>query len=250
MRCPQKSSTSAGRSASRWTPPPPPTAPTIRRDVDPTPRRGRHSAGSRRGSRRAAAQPSLRHRRDALGSARGDGRTGRAAANVRANANCAEETGYIAAKWRSLGYLYASPGVLDEKLHLFVAEELTPGPARPEPDEQLHPVTVRFDEAIRMCLAGEIKDAKTVTRCCCGSGRNRNADDADFDADSRRIEDEVWFDPFHPRGFIPRHPRSDCPSVSSATRSAPGTSRAARPWHDHDAAVGDREAAAAVELRS
>lgn len=75
----------------------------------------------------------------------------------------AEETGYVANKWRSLGYLYASPGVLDEKLHLFVAEELTPGQANPEPDEQLHPVTVRFDEAIRMCLAGEIKDAKTIT---------------------------------------------------------------------------------------
>src|SRR5262249_33131748 len=49
----------------------------------------------------------------------------------------AEETGYAAAKWRSLGYLYASPGVMDEKLHLFIAEELTPGLARPEPDEQL-----------------------------------------------------------------------------------------------------------------
>jgi ADP-ribose pyrophosphatase len=75
----------------------------------------------------------------------------------------AEETGYVATKWRSLGFLYASPGVLDEKLHLFVAENLTPGPAKPEPDEQLHPVTVRFDEAIRMSLAGEIKDAKTIT---------------------------------------------------------------------------------------
>lgn len=75
----------------------------------------------------------------------------------------AEETGYTAAKWRSLGYLYASPGVLDERLHLFVAEELTPGPARPEPGELLHPVTLRLDDAIRMCLTGEIKDAKTVT---------------------------------------------------------------------------------------
>ena len=75
----------------------------------------------------------------------------------------AEETGYTAAKWRSLGYLYASPGVLDEKLHLFVAEELTPGPARPEADEQLHPVTLRFADAIQMCLTGEIKDAKTIT---------------------------------------------------------------------------------------
>jgi len=75
----------------------------------------------------------------------------------------AEETGYVAAKWRSLGYLYASPGVLDERLHLFVAQELTPGPAKPEADEQLQPVVVRFDEAIRMCLAGEIRDAKTIT---------------------------------------------------------------------------------------
>ena len=75
----------------------------------------------------------------------------------------AEETGYVAAKWRSLGYLYASPGVLDEKLHLFVAEELTPGPAHPEPGEELQPVTMRLDDAIRMCLAGEIRDAKTVT---------------------------------------------------------------------------------------
>ncbi|HJZ55158.1 MAG TPA: NUDIX hydrolase [Gemmataceae bacterium] len=74
-----------------------------------------------------------------------------------------EETGYHAAKWRSLGFLYASPGVLDEKLHLFIAEDLTPGPAEPEVEEQLEPVTLRLDEAIGMCLAGEIKDAKTIT---------------------------------------------------------------------------------------
>jgi ADP-ribose pyrophosphatase len=74
-----------------------------------------------------------------------------------------EETGYRAAMWRCLGYLYASPGVLDEKLHLFVAEELTPGPMLPEADEDLEPVIIRFDEAIRMCLTGEIKDAKTIT---------------------------------------------------------------------------------------
>jgi ADP-ribose pyrophosphatase len=74
-----------------------------------------------------------------------------------------EETGYAAAKWRSLGYLYASPGVLDEKLHLFVAEELTAGEARPEPDEELEPVIVRLGDAVRMCLDGTIRDAKTVT---------------------------------------------------------------------------------------
>lgn len=74
-----------------------------------------------------------------------------------------EETGYTAAEWRSLGYLYASPGVLDEKLHLFVARGLTPGPMSPEADEQLEPVTLEFDAALRMCLTGEIKDAKTIT---------------------------------------------------------------------------------------
>ena len=74
-----------------------------------------------------------------------------------------EETGYRAAKWRSLGFIYASPGLLDEKLHLFIAEELTPGDARPEPDEQLEPVVVKLDEAIQMCLNGTIRDAKTVT---------------------------------------------------------------------------------------
>jgi ADP-ribose pyrophosphatase len=74
-----------------------------------------------------------------------------------------EETGYTAARWRSLGYLYASPGVLDEKLHLFVAEDLTSGPARPEADEQLEPQVVPWSQALAMALDGTIKDAKTIT---------------------------------------------------------------------------------------
>jgi ADP-ribose pyrophosphatase len=74
-----------------------------------------------------------------------------------------EETGYMADEWNYLGYLFASPGVLNEKLHLFIAQRLTAGVMNPEPDEQLQPQTVRFDEALRMCLAGEIKDAKTIT---------------------------------------------------------------------------------------
>jgi ADP-ribose pyrophosphatase len=75
----------------------------------------------------------------------------------------AEETGYTAAAWRSLGYLYASPGVLDEKLHLFVAQQLTPGEMHLEPTEKLEPHIVPFSQAVAMCLDGTIKDAKTVT---------------------------------------------------------------------------------------
>lgn len=74
-----------------------------------------------------------------------------------------EETGYSAGRWRSLGFLYASPGVLDEKLHLFVAEDLTPGEAHPEADEHLKPKIVPWPDALRMALNGAIKDAKTIT---------------------------------------------------------------------------------------
>lgn len=74
----------------------------------------------------------------------------------------AEETGYTAEKWTYRGFLYASPGVLDEKLHLFIAEGLTPGAMRPEADEQIEAVTLTLAEAVRMCIEGEIKDAKTI----------------------------------------------------------------------------------------
>lgn len=75
----------------------------------------------------------------------------------------AEETGYVAGRWQYLNYFYASPGVLDEKLHLFVAQDLTPGAARPEADEQLEPKVVRWADALTMVLDGTIKDSKTAT---------------------------------------------------------------------------------------
>lgn len=74
-----------------------------------------------------------------------------------------EETGYTASKWTEKGFLFASPGVLNEKLHLFIAENLTAGPSRLEADEQLEPVIVKLSDAIQMCVDGQIKDAKTIT---------------------------------------------------------------------------------------
>jgi ADP-ribose pyrophosphatase len=82
---------------------------------------------------------------------------------VAARRELQEETGYTAATWRSLGYLYASPGVLDEKLHLFVATDLTPGPTALEPDEEMESVILPLTEAVAMCLDGRVRDAKTVT---------------------------------------------------------------------------------------
>lgn len=74
-----------------------------------------------------------------------------------------EETGYTAAEWQYLGYLYASPGVLNEKLHLFIARGLSAGEASPEPGEDLEPVILPLTRAMAMIDEGEIKDAKTVT---------------------------------------------------------------------------------------
>lgn len=89
-----------------------------------------------------------------------------------------EETGYTAKTWHYLGFLYASPGVLDEKLHLFVAEGLTAGTARPEVDEQLEPKTVTWDEAMRMALDGTIKDAKTITSLLLWDRRRQRGSEA------------------------------------------------------------------------
>ncbi|QVL32930.1 NUDIX hydrolase [Telmatocola sphagniphila] len=74
-----------------------------------------------------------------------------------------EETGYKATQWTYLGYLFASPGVMNEKLHLYIAENLTQHEAQPEPDEQLEPITLTMDEALKMCFDGRIKDSKTVS---------------------------------------------------------------------------------------
>jgi len=74
----------------------------------------------------------------------------------------AEETGYRAGRITSLGRFWMSPGILRERMHLFVAEDLVPGPQALEPGEQITTRVVSFDEAVAMCRDGRIEDAKTV----------------------------------------------------------------------------------------
>jgi ADP-ribose pyrophosphatase len=74
----------------------------------------------------------------------------------------AEETGYRAASWRKLREFYPSPGVLSERMHFFVARQLTPGPSRPERDEELEPLVLPWEEALRWAYDGTIRDAKTL----------------------------------------------------------------------------------------
>jgi ADP-ribose pyrophosphatase len=74
----------------------------------------------------------------------------------------AEETGYHAALWRKLREFYPSPGVLSERMYLYVAEGLTPGPQRLEADEHIQPQVVPWRDALAWALDGTIRDAKTL----------------------------------------------------------------------------------------
>lgn len=73
-----------------------------------------------------------------------------------------EETGYEAASLRQIAWFYLSPGVVDERMTLFVAEGLTPGPAARESGEEIENLVVPWNEAIGLIFAGEITDAKTI----------------------------------------------------------------------------------------
>lgn len=74
----------------------------------------------------------------------------------------AEETGYRAGRVTSLGGLWMSPGILRERMHLFLAEQLVPGPQALEPGERITVRVVSWEEAVAMCHDGRIEDAKTV----------------------------------------------------------------------------------------
>ena len=49
----------------------------------------------------------------------------------------AEEAGLAAGSMIPLGHIWASPGIFTEVVHLFLARDLSPVPARPEQDEVL-----------------------------------------------------------------------------------------------------------------
>ena len=73
-----------------------------------------------------------------------------------------EETGYRAAQLMPLCELLFSPGILHERMHLFLATQLTPGETRLEVGEQIERLIVPWEEALEMIRRGEIEDAKTV----------------------------------------------------------------------------------------
>ena len=73
-----------------------------------------------------------------------------------------EETGYTARRVRKLLEVFPSPGLLGEKMVIFLAEGLTKGEARPEDDEKISQRVITLKEAERWIHAGRIRDSKSV----------------------------------------------------------------------------------------
>jgi ADP-ribose pyrophosphatase len=73
----------------------------------------------------------------------------------------AEEAGYQAQRLERLGEMLPAVGFCTERLHLFVARELTSVPQAPEPDEYLEVIPMTAVEALAMVDRGEIVDGKT-----------------------------------------------------------------------------------------
>ncbi len=74
-----------------------------------------------------------------------------------------EETGYTSNKITKLGKIYTTPGFCDEVLHIYLAEDLTPGNhAREEGEEGMEVIELTLEEIEEKIRKGKIVDAKTI----------------------------------------------------------------------------------------
>jgi ADP-ribose pyrophosphatase len=74
-----------------------------------------------------------------------------------------EETGYTAKRVRKLLEVFPSPGLLGERMEIFLATGLTKGLARPEDDEKITSRILTLREAERWIRTGKIRDSKSVS---------------------------------------------------------------------------------------
>jgi ADP-ribose pyrophosphatase len=80
-----------------------------------------------------------------------------------------EETGLHGGSWREVVAFYTTPGFCRERMHLFFAVEVEPGPASPEDDEELELVGWPVGEIAERLT--ELEDAKTILGLALYAGR-------------------------------------------------------------------------------
>jgi ADP-ribose pyrophosphatase len=74
-----------------------------------------------------------------------------------------EETGYRAGKMRPLLQLLMSPGILNERMHVFLAQDLTPGDTDLQAGEEIQNFLVSPEQAQKFLRDNVIQDSKTVS---------------------------------------------------------------------------------------
>jgi ADP-ribose pyrophosphatase len=79
-----------------------------------------------------------------------------------------EEVGVEAARWTSLGHFFSSPGFANEKLFVFLAQELRPAYAEPDEDEDI--AVVRYSLSELYEHPERIEDAKSLAALLLLSG--------------------------------------------------------------------------------
>ncbi|MAT99434.1 MAG: hypothetical protein CL608_20020 [Anaerolineaceae bacterium] len=73
-----------------------------------------------------------------------------------------EETGHRAEKFTELGQIWPAPGITDELMQLYLAEELTPAPLPGDEDELIELVPTPLDELVAMAGNGRLQDGKSI----------------------------------------------------------------------------------------
>ena len=73
-----------------------------------------------------------------------------------------EETGCTAQRMDYLTTMLTTPGFTDEKIHLYMATELSVGETKHEADEFLDLQPMALSRALEMVKSGEIRDGKTA----------------------------------------------------------------------------------------
>ena len=73
-----------------------------------------------------------------------------------------EETGYRAKRFKVFLDVFPTPGFLEERMYILLAEGLTAGKAQPEEDEKIEVRAYRVNELKKMIRSGRLKDAKSI----------------------------------------------------------------------------------------
>jgi ADP-ribose pyrophosphatase len=73
-----------------------------------------------------------------------------------------EETGYRARQWTALGQVWPAPGLTNELMAIYLAQDLAVAPLPGDVDEEIEVRTMALDELIVMALDGRMRDAKSV----------------------------------------------------------------------------------------